>query len=110
MARVSKKNSAVTETAKGSEASNKGAASTGSRSFNVARRGVKTGSDFTELITSLMCDVVIGDVEESAAAVSLNAAGKLLKLTELQLKYGARNGSKALKASALPSQRLIGLA
>jgi hypothetical protein len=45
------------------------------------------------MMSALMSDVVLGDMTPVAANAVINAGGKLLKATELQLKYGKRGGS-----------------
>ena len=61
------------------------------RSSQVAKGGIRTGSDFANLMSSLMSDVIEGKVSPQVANATVNAGGKLLKVVELQLKYGKPN-------------------
>lgn len=65
----------------------KGAQSMQPRCLTIAARGVQTGSDFAELMSGLMSDVIEGRVTPSIANATCNAGGKLLKVVEMQMKY-----------------------
>lgn len=58
------------------------------RSLAIANRGVKTGSDFAGLMSALMSDLIEGRVTPSIGNATCNAGGKLLKVVEMQAKYG----------------------
>ena len=58
------------------------------RSAPIAARGVRTGSDFATLMSSLMSDVLEGRVAPGVCNAAVNAGGKLLKIVEMQQKYG----------------------
>ena len=54
-------------------------------------------------MTAMMSDLIEGHVTPSTANATCNAAGKLLKVIEMELKYGAdpaRIGGKILRLSA----------
>lgn len=55
----------------------------------IAAAGVTTGQDFARLMSSLMSDVLTGKVGPSSANAVCNAGGKLLKVVEMQYKYGS---------------------
>jgi len=58
------------------------------RSLTVANKGVKTGQDFARLMSALMSDIIDGRVTPSIGNATCNAGGKLLKVVEMQYKYG----------------------
>lgn len=72
-------------------------AAAGPRSLDIAKAGVKTGADFAALMSALMSDVIENSISPGVANAAVNAGGKLLKVVELQLKYGTPatgNGGK----------------
>jgi len=58
------------------------------RSLVIAERGVKTGTDFASLMSALMSDIIEGRVTPNIGNATCNAGGKLLKVVEMQYKYG----------------------
>jgi hypothetical protein len=94
------------------------AASTGKpKSLAIAERGIKTGNDFANLMSSLMSDIIEGRVTPSMGNATCNAGGKLLKVVEMQYKYGTtgKDNSKRLvlavgmedAALPLPNEKVI---
>jgi hypothetical protein len=70
------------------------------KSLEIASRGVKTGSDFAELMSGLMTDLIEGRITPAIGNATCNAGGKLLKVVEMQYRYGSTsnaNGGKVLK-------------
>lgn len=59
------------------------------RSIAIAQRGVRIGSDFADLMSALMSDIICGDITPAVGNAACNAGGKLLKIVEMQAKYGA---------------------
>jgi hypothetical protein len=49
---------------------------------------VKTGHDFANLMSALMSDLIEGRVTPNIGNATCNAGGKLLKVVEMQYKYG----------------------
>lgn len=77
--------------------------SQGPKSTEIAKRGVKTGQDFAQLMSALMSDLVEGRIAPDVANATCNAAGRLLKVVEMQYRYGVvANGSsrKTLELTA----------
>lgn len=74
------------------------------RSLNVATRGIKTGGDFAEMMSALMSDLIDGRVEPGVANAACNAGGKLLRVVELQMKFGTtpEGGSEKVLRLARP--------
>ena len=58
------------------------------QSLQVAAGGVKTGTDFANLMSTLMTDLIAGKVTPQVGNAVCNAGGKLLKIVEMKHKYG----------------------
>lgn len=91
MARVAK------ERAKDAPARNRKAPSSAKvpappRSLAIAENGIETSRDFARLMSALMSDLIAGRVPSGVGNAACNAGGKLLKVVELQLKYGPDSG------------------
>jgi hypothetical protein len=71
---------------------------TDSESFRLARKGVRTSREFAAVASALMCDAIINKVPPQRVTAACNAAGKLLKVVEMELKHGKRiaNGTAPL--------------
>jgi hypothetical protein len=65
----------------------------GPRCLEVSKRGVQTGSDFAEMMSGLMSDLVEGRVTPQVGNAVCNAGGKLLKIVEMNHKYGTTDPS-----------------
>lgn len=62
------------------------------RSVAIAERGITHGQQFAELMSALMTDLVTGAMTPDVANATCNAGGKLLKIVEMQHKYGPKGG------------------
>ena len=60
------------------------------RSLKVAEHGIKTGHDFANFMSALMSDLIEGRVTPNIGNAACNAGGKLLKVVEMEYKYGTR--------------------
>lgn len=60
------------------------------RSLVAAENGVKTGHDFANLMSALMSDLIDGRVTPAIGNATCNAGGKLLKVVEMNYKYGTQ--------------------
>ncbi len=58
------------------------------KSRAIASRGVHTASDFCELMSALMSDILDESITPEAANATCKAGANLLKMVELRLKYG----------------------
>lgn len=58
------------------------------QSLELASRGVRSGQDFADLMSKLMADVISGKVAPSTANAACNAGAKLLRVVEMQYRYG----------------------
>lgn len=61
------------------------------RSLDIAAAGVRTSVDFAKLMSAIMSDTIEGRVTPSVANAACNAGGKLLKVVDLQMKYGTKS-------------------
>lgn len=62
------------------------------RSAAIAEQGISTGQQFASLMSALMTDLVTGAVTPEIGNATCNAGGKLLKIVEMQHKYGKGSG------------------
>ncbi len=74
-------------------------------SFALATRGVGTATDFADLMGALMADVIHGRVSPQTAKAACNAGGKLLKVVEMQLKYGRTSDNGESRQLQLTSEK-----
>lgn len=64
------------------------------RSLAASERGVRTGGDFAQLMSALMSDIIAGRVTPAVGNAACNAGGKLLKIVEMQYKFGTQSGNQ----------------
>lgn len=57
-------------------------------SLAFSKRGVHTGKDFAGLMSALMSDLIEGRITPGVGNAVCNAGGKMLKVVELQMRYG----------------------
>lgn len=76
------------------------AAKVPARSAIEAEKGIHTGVQFANVMSALMSDVLSGRVMPDVANAACNAGGKLLKVVEMQLKYGGPDGGSALQLTS----------
>jgi len=97
--------------AKGKTTSNKSSGSQSPKSAQHAANGIRTGHDFANLMSALMCDLIEGRVAPSVGNATCNAGGKLLKVVEMQFRYGTQNGDDSktliLSVSDTPSLKQL---
>lgn len=67
------------------------------RACSVAPSGIKTGAQFASFMSALMADLVDGFVTPAVANAACNVGGKLLKVVEMQYKYGLPQQKKRAK-------------
>lgn len=58
------------------------------KSIALAEKGVHTGSDFASVMSALLTDTIAGRIDPQVSNAACNISGKLLKVVELQYKYG----------------------
>jgi hypothetical protein len=78
------------------------------KSAEFARSGIATGADFANLMSALMSDIIEGRVTPNIGNATCKAAGQLLRVVELQMKYGTagEGGGKVLRLAM--QQPIIG--
>jgi len=59
-------------------------------SARLADSGITTGADFSRVMAALLADTIAGRIEPQRANASCNVAGKLIRMVELQHRYGKR--------------------
>lgn len=60
------------------------------RSMAIASEGVKSGGQFAMLMSALMSDLIDGRITPSVGNAVCNAGGKLLKVVEMQQRWGTQ--------------------
>ena len=58
----------------------------------IASKGVQTGSDFAALMSATITDLITGAITPQVGNAVCNAGGKLLKIVEMQHRYGGPGG------------------
>jgi hypothetical protein len=58
------------------------------RSLSIAQKGITTGNHFAGFMSALMADLIEGRITPGVGNATCNAGGKLLKVVEMQAKYG----------------------
>jgi len=71
------------------------------RSLNIAQSGIRTATDFAQMMSALMSDLIDGRVAPNVGNATCNAGGKLLRVVELQYKYGTASPGKPQKTLVL---------
>jgi hypothetical protein len=67
------------------------------RCIAIAAEGIETGEDFAKVMSAMMSDLLEGRITPQVGNATCNAGGKLLKIVELQYKYGDTSGGKPRK-------------
>lgn len=70
------------------------------RCLAVFQKGIRTGRDFANGMAALMSDIIDGRVTPAVGNAACNAGGKLLKVVEMEQKYG-RTGAAQGKTLTL---------
>ena len=63
------------------------------RSISIASNGIKTGDQFAGFMSALIGDIMEGRVTPQVANAAINAGGKLLKVVDMQARYGRSGGA-----------------
>jgi hypothetical protein len=71
------------------------------RSVEIAIGGVSTANQFAGLMSSLISEVLSGDLSPAVCNAAVNASGKLLKVVEMQHRYGVPAGDSMAKELVL---------
>lgn len=62
------------------------------RSLIYTERGIRTAADFANVMSALMGDLISGRVTPQVGNATCNVGGKLLRIVEMQHKYGTSGG------------------
>lgn len=68
-----------------------------SQCLQVTQGSISTGKDFARFMSALMVDAVAGRISAGTCNAACNAGGKLLKIVEMQLKYGTPKEPKRIR-------------
>ena len=77
---------------------------TAARSGPIAAAGVQTGEDFANLMSALMSDLIDGSITPIVANATVNAGGKLLKVVEMQYRYGSPKDQRPMSLTLAPGK------
>jgi hypothetical protein len=58
------------------------------RCLSIAQKGVRTANDFACLMSALISDIIEEKISPKVSNAMCNAAGKLLKVVDMQMRYG----------------------
>jgi hypothetical protein len=58
------------------------------RCVEIADRGIKNSRDFRDFMSALMSDLAKGKIAANTGNAMCNAGGKMLKMVDLEYKYG----------------------
>ena len=76
------------------------------RALEISERGIRTGADFANVMSALMGDLIAGRVTPQVGNAACNVGGKLLKIVEMQHRYGTTgdtgNTAKVLYLADVP--------
>ena len=73
------------------------------QSLDIAKKGIKTGRDFANFMSALMSDLIEGKITPGIGNAACNAGGKLLKVVEMQMRYGQKGPGTGEKVLVLSS-------
>jgi hypothetical protein len=77
------------------------------KSLRIAELGIYDSNSFTCLMSTIMTDLIEGSLSPKIANAVCNAGGKLLKMAEMEIKYGLGKGKDGQKILRLvPSQAI----
>lgn len=75
------------------------------RSLEYTAKGVRTGADFANLMSALMGDVIEGTIAPNTANAACNAGRQLLRVVEMQYRYGPASQPSALQLAPAKAGR-----
>lgn len=61
---------------------------TAPKAIALAEKGIHTGAQFASVMSALLTDTIAGRIDPQVSNAVCNISGKLLKVVELQYKYG----------------------
>ena len=75
------------------------------RCLQIAKAGVRTGADFANLMSALMSDIIEGRVTPQVGNSTCIAGRQLLRVVEMQYKYGTPTGVSGDRVLQLTQQQ-----
>lgn len=75
------------------------------RSLAVSEGGIRSGGQFADFMSCLISDIVARRVTPEVGNAACNAGGKLLKVVEMQYKYGTGGETTLLLAPGIRAPR-----
>lgn len=76
------------------------------RSLAIASRGITTGNDYALFMSAVMSDLIEGNITPQVGNAVCNAGAKLLRIVELQYRYGVQGSSPEKKLILAAPERL----
>jgi hypothetical protein len=70
--------------------------------LQIAQKGIKTGSEFAAMMSAMMSDLIEGKITPNIANATCNAGGKLLKVVDMQMRYGTDQDGGRKKLVLIP--------
>lgn len=64
-----------------------------SKSLAIAAKGITTGQDYANFMSALMSDIISGKVAPTIGNAACKAGSNLLKVVEMQMRYGSADNS-----------------
>lgn len=64
------------------------------RCVEIAQSGIRTSRDFAAMMSAMMADLCDGAISPSIGNAMCNAGGKLLKVVEMEYRYGPSKTEK----------------
>jgi len=77
------------------------------KSLSFFNSGIRTGEDFANGMSALMSDLASGRITPQVGNAICNAGGKLLKIVDMQYRYGTKSGESG-KTLQLASGKVEG--
>lgn len=76
------------------------------RCLPIAKAGITTANQFARFMSGLISDLIEGNIGPQVGNAAVNAGGKLLKVVEMQYKYGktSQDGSPKSLDLTVPEQ------
>lgn len=68
----------------------KGSQKASSKSILLANLGIHTGAQFASLMSALLTDTITGRIDPRTSNAACNIGAKLLKVVELEFRYGKK--------------------
>jgi hypothetical protein len=86
----------------GIQSTGKAHAKESAKCLEIAEQGITTAKQYAQMMSALMTDLIVGSITPQIGNAVCNAGGKMLKVVELQLKYG-----KTSTDGSLPQLKMI---